>query len=121
MKHEERDLRLAADAIRVLVADMVEKAKSGHPGGSMGQADVAATLVLRIDGAVAKTWTGVSAGGEYSWEFDLAVGDTKVCSFTLSAAGCANFCAKFFHQRAVDVVGTVKILYDGFTVGAQNG
>ena len=46
MKHEERDLRLAADAIRVLVADMVEKAKSGHPGGSMGQADVAATLWL---------------------------------------------------------------------------
>ena len=46
MKHEEKDMRLAADAIRVLVADMVEKAKSGHPGGSMGQADVAAALWL---------------------------------------------------------------------------
>ena len=46
MKHEEKDMRLAANAIRVLVADMVEKAKSGHPGGSMGQADVAATLWL---------------------------------------------------------------------------
>ena len=39
-------MRLAANAIRVLVADMVGKAKSGHPGGSMGQADVAATLWL---------------------------------------------------------------------------
>ena len=46
MKHDTKNLRLAADAIRVLVADMVEKAKSGHPGGSMGQADIAATLWL---------------------------------------------------------------------------
>ncbi len=29
----------AADNIRILVASMVEKAKSGHPGGSMGGAD----------------------------------------------------------------------------------
>ena len=29
----------AADTIRVLAASMVEKAKSGHPGGSMGGAD----------------------------------------------------------------------------------
>ena len=29
----------AADTIRVLSASMVEKAKSGHPGGAMGGAD----------------------------------------------------------------------------------
>ena len=29
----------AADTIRVLAASMVEKAKSGHPGGAMGGAD----------------------------------------------------------------------------------
>ena len=32
-------LNLAADNIRVLAASMVEKAKSGHPGGAMGGAD----------------------------------------------------------------------------------
>ena len=46
MKLEKSDLQVAANAIRVLVADMVEQANSGHPGGSMGQADVAATLWL---------------------------------------------------------------------------
>ena len=29
----------AADNIRILSAAMVEKAKSGHPGGAMGGAD----------------------------------------------------------------------------------
>ena len=29
----------AADTIRILSASMVEKAKSGHPGGAMGGAD----------------------------------------------------------------------------------
>jgi len=29
----------AADNIRILSASMVEKAKSGHPGGAMGGAD----------------------------------------------------------------------------------
>jgi transketolase len=32
-------LNLAADNIRILTAAMVEKAKSGHPGGAMGGAD----------------------------------------------------------------------------------
>ena len=32
-------LNLAADNIRILAAAMVEKAKSGHPGGAMGGAD----------------------------------------------------------------------------------
>ena len=30
---------MAADNIRILVASMVEKSKSGHPGGAMGGAD----------------------------------------------------------------------------------
>ena len=52
MKFKNEELKVAADAIRVLVADMVEQANSGHPGGAMGQADVAATLwleYLRVD------------------------------------------------------------------------
>lgn len=32
-------LNRAADNIRILSASMVEKAKSGHPGGAMGGAD----------------------------------------------------------------------------------
>ena len=34
-----KELNLAADNIRILAAAMVEKAKSGHPGGAMGGAD----------------------------------------------------------------------------------
>lgn len=41
------DIRLTANTIRCLVADAVEKAQSGHPGGPLGMADVAATLFLR--------------------------------------------------------------------------
>ncbi len=37
-------MRRAADNVRALVAQMVEKAKSGHPGGSMGGADFATVL-----------------------------------------------------------------------------
>lgn len=32
-------MNLAADNIRLLAVSMVEKAKSGHPGGAMGGAD----------------------------------------------------------------------------------
>lgn len=39
MEHSNELMRLAADNIRVLAASMVEKAKSGHPGGAMGGAD----------------------------------------------------------------------------------
>lgn len=38
----------AADTIRVLAASMVEKAKSGHPGGSMGGADFTNVLYTRF-------------------------------------------------------------------------
>ncbi len=34
-----KTMNMAADNIRILSASMVEKAKSGHPGGSMGGAD----------------------------------------------------------------------------------
>ena len=36
---EQNVAQLAADNIRILTAAMVQKAKSGHPGGSMGAAD----------------------------------------------------------------------------------
>ncbi|MCQ2342601.1 MAG: transketolase [Paludibacteraceae bacterium] len=39
MKHQTELMNRAADNIRILAAAMVEKAKSGHPGGAMGGAD----------------------------------------------------------------------------------
>ena len=39
MKNDVKNMNRAADNIRVLAASMVEKAKSGHPGGAMGGAD----------------------------------------------------------------------------------
>ena len=39
MKRDNTKLKRAADNIRILAASMVEKAKSGHPGGAMGGAD----------------------------------------------------------------------------------
>ncbi|MDE5773679.1 MAG: transketolase [Muribaculaceae bacterium] len=44
---ERERLNKAADNIRILIAEMVEKAKSGHPGGSMGGADFANVLFAR--------------------------------------------------------------------------
>ena len=47
MKTTNELLKLAADTIRCLCADIVEKANSGHPGAAMGMADLAVTLWLR--------------------------------------------------------------------------
>ena len=41
-------LNRAADNIRILAASMVEKAKSGHPGGAMGGADFANVLLCYV-------------------------------------------------------------------------
>jgi len=41
-------LNRGADNMRVLIASMVEKAKSGHPGGAMGGADFANVLFSRF-------------------------------------------------------------------------
>lgn len=41
-------LERGADNIRILVAEMVEKAKSGHPGGAMGGADFINVLFSRF-------------------------------------------------------------------------
>ena len=46
MKISNEQLKLAADTVRCLCADMVEKAASGHPGAAMGMADLAVTLWL---------------------------------------------------------------------------
>lgn len=41
-------MRTGADNIRILVASMVEKAKSGHPGGAMGGADFVDVLYRKF-------------------------------------------------------------------------
>ena len=38
--NDNKIMNKAADNIRILAASMVEKAKSGHPGGAMGGADL---------------------------------------------------------------------------------
>lgn len=45
---DKKTMDLAADTIRVLSAAMVEKAKSGHPGGAMGGADFINVLYTRF-------------------------------------------------------------------------
>ncbi|MCH5220292.1 MAG: transketolase [Muribaculaceae bacterium] len=47
MREELDRMNRAADNIRVLIAAMVEKAKSGHPGGAMGAADFINVLYSR--------------------------------------------------------------------------
>ena len=47
MKLTEDIFKLTANTIRCLCADIVEKAKSGHPGAPMGMADLATVLWLK--------------------------------------------------------------------------
>ncbi len=46
MKYSNTQLSLAANTVRCLCADMIEKANSGHPGAPMGLADLAVSLWL---------------------------------------------------------------------------
>ncbi|MDY4749382.1 MAG: transketolase, partial [Sodaliphilus sp.] len=50
----------AADNIRILAASMVEKAKSGHPGGAMGGADFINVLYSKyiVNDPSDPTWFG---------------------------------------------------------------
>ena len=60
MKNDNTLMKHAADNIRILAAAMVEKAKSGHPGGAMGGADFINVLYaeyLQYDPANPK-WEG---------------------------------------------------------------
>ncbi len=53
-------MKRAANNIRILAASMVEKAKSGHPGGAMGGADFINVLFSEylIYDPENPTWTG---------------------------------------------------------------
>jgi transketolase len=72
MKLTNEQLKLAADTVRCLSADMIEKAKSGHPGAPLGMADLAVSLWLKFLKVDPKepTWTDrdrlVFSGGHAS-------------------------------------------------------
>ena len=48
MKLSNEQLKRAADTVRCLCADMVDKANSGHPGAPLGMADLAVSLWLKF-------------------------------------------------------------------------
>jgi len=84
-------LQKQADTIRFLAADMIQKAKSGHPGAPMGLADIATVLSshLKLNPANEK-WLNrdrlVFSGGHatgliyallHLWGFDVSIDDMK--------------------------------------------
>ena len=72
MKVTNDQLKLVANTIRCLCADMIEKANSGHPGAAMGMADLASVLWLKYLNVDPKdpSWEGrdrlVFSGGHAS-------------------------------------------------------
>ena len=48
MKITNEQLKLSANTIRCLCSDMIDKAKSGHPGAPLGMADLAVSLWLKF-------------------------------------------------------------------------
>ena len=72
MKFTNDQLKLAANTVRCLCADMIDKANSGHPGAPLGMADLAVSLWLKFLNVAPKDlkWPGrdrlVFSGGHAS-------------------------------------------------------
>ena len=77
------DLKQLATTLRILSADMVERAQSGHPGASLGMADIASVL-----------WT-------------------KFLRFDASNPDWPNRDRVIFFQRSCFIFGICDFVYDG--------
>ena len=60
--NDNKVMNKAADNIRILAASMVEKAKSGHPGGAMGGAD----FINTVSSSTPATWLRCSTANSAS-------------------------------------------------------
>ena len=55
--NDNKVMNMAADNIRILAASMVEKAKSGHPGGAMGMTPrIPHGRVATVSSSILVTW-----------------------------------------------------------------